>query len=835
MTSKDATQKHLLEQALLRAVMESSTDLVFFKNPLGIHLGCNRTFAASLGYTEDEVVGRHDRDLFDGDTADRLGQQDRQVLASGKLGRYEHRVTRPEGQSTLYDTLKIPLFDPDAKPIGIVGISRDVTERKTMVDGLRTSEAKLRAIIDYAAIGIILSDHNRVMIEANPAISNMLGYRREEMIGQSSLSLFHPDDLDFANTRITQLFSGEIDRYDTDRRYVAKDGHTVWAHVVVTCLRDQSGAPEFTLGLVEDITERKRMETELRNSEELFRSLYMDAPLPYLFLSIPDATILNVNTTWLELLGYERYEVVGHWIGEFVSENSRTILANEFPHFVNRDKVSGPTFEFSRKDGSVRLVTIDGRISCNAAGEPQHTHCIITDITERKAAEQKIKFLAFHDSLTGLSNRLLAKDRLEQAMAHGERLHHKTALLFLDLDHFKRVNDSLGHPIGDSLLKAVALRLRDCVRETDTISRQGGDEFLIILSSISDTEAVARVATKILERMNASFSIDGYELATSISIGIAVGPDDGADFDTLLKRADTAMYHAKEAGRNAYRFYTEQMNHEASEYLHIHNSLQRALDQGEFVLYYQPQISIATGKVIGAEALIRWNHPDLGLVPPSRFIPVAEDSGLIVPIGEWVLIEACRQAAEWHKQGLPDLVMAVNLSAVQFKRGDLVSNVQAALTSSGLDPSCLELELTESILIKDTANVLLTVQHLKALGIKLSIDDFGTGYSSLAYLKRFEVDKLKIDQSFIRDITTTPNDNVIVHAIVQMARSMGLKTLAEGVEDAGALESLRCHDCDEVQGFHFARPMPPDLFLDYVSGCHRTPAHDQKELAIACH
>ena len=372
--------------------------------------------------------------------------------------------------------------------------------------------------------------------------------------------------------------------------------------------------------------------------------------------------------------------------------------------------------------------------------------------------------------------------------------------------------------------------------DTDTISRQGGDEFLIVLPDLRGTDAITPVLLKIRERLQAPFELDGHELSTSASMGVAIYPDDGLDFDTLLKKADTAMYRAKDAGRNSYRFFDEQMNIEAVEHLRLKNGLSRAIARAEFVLHYQPQIDLNTGSIVGAEALLRWNHPELGMIPPARFIPVAEDSGLIVPIGEWVIREACRQGVAWQAAGLPPLVMAVNLSAVQFKRSDVEQTVTQALSATGFDPHLLELELTESILIHDTANVLASVRRLKVLGVKLSIDDFGTGYSSLSYLKRFDVDKLKIDQSFIRDLGTDPDDAAIILAIIQMARSLNLKTIAEGVEDAGILEQLRLFKCDEAQGYHFARPMPAqalaDFLADHIAARASTLRNGRSEFAL---
>ena len=438
-------------------------------------------------------------------------------------------------------------------------------------------------------------------------------------------------------------------------------------------------------------------------------------------------------------------------------------------------------------------------------------------LLERAEAERRIEFIAFHDSLTGLPNRQLAVDRLQQAIAFAERERAQVALLFLDLDNFKGINDSLGHDIGDTLLKEVTVRLGRCLRSTDTLSRQGGDEFLIILADVRDSESIAHVADHLLEQLKAPFEIEHRQLVSTVSIGIAVFPDDGRDFGTLLRKADTAMYHAKASGRNTYRFYMEQMNTNADERLKIRNWVAQALEHDQFVLHYQPQIDLATGATVGAEALIRLQHPLEGLVPPGRFIPVAEDSGLIIPIGEWVLRQACRQAAAWRAAGWPDLVVAVNLSAVQFKRHDLEKTILDALAEAGLPPENLELELTESLLIENAEHVLAMIKQLKAHGLRFSIDDFGTGYSSLAYLKRFSVDRLKIDQSFIHDLLADPEDAAIVRAIIQMSRTLGVATIAEGVEDDATRILLREMGCVEAQGYWFGRPLPPESFSEYLS------------------
>ena len=451
----------------------------------------------------------------------------------------------------------------------------------------------------------------------------------------------------------------------------------------------------------------------------------------------------------------------------------------------------------------------------------------VEDISQQLAAEEKINYLANHDTLTGLPNRLLLQDRLEQALAHAQRGGGKVALMCLDLDNFKAVNDSLGHACGDALIKAVAVRLLEAIRSTDTISRQGGDEFLIVLPALRDAEEAAEVMLKVMSSFQEPFNIESNELTASVSVGIAFYPDDGGDVEELLKHADIAMYQAKESGRNDYRFFDAKMHTEAVEQLNMSNGLRRALERKEMLLHYQPLHDLGSGAVIGAEALLRWNHPERGLIPPMQFIPFAEESGLIVPIGEWVLHEACRQMVQWHKAGAPNLVIAVNLSARQFQRADLEQSVISALELSSMDPSLLELELTESILISDTENVLNTVQCLKSLGVKLSIDDFGTGYSSLSYLKRFAVDKLKIDRSFVMDLTSDPDDAAIVRAIIQMAKNLGLKTIAEGVEDQATKERLRLFNCDQAQGYYFAKPMSADEFTAYLVErmCFRERGH----------
>ncbi len=555
----------------------------------------------------------------------------------------------------------------------------------------------------------------------------------------------------------------------------------------------------------------------LHESERRWRKIFEHAPIGAAIIA-PDYRLLNVNEALCRLLDRHRENLLTSDFRDSLHPDERrqeearmqTLQEGSTDHYSSESRCQ-------TRDGRALWVRISTSLVRDERGQPLYYLSMIEDIDLRKTAEEQINYLAFHDALTGLPNRQLAKDRLDHAIAYAAREKSGVALLHLDLDHFKAINDSLGHSIGDELLKEMATKLDDCIRDTDTLCRLGGDEFLIILANVIDPEIISSIAVKVQETLGATFRIQGHELTTSVSIGITVYPDDGRDFDILLKKADTALYKAKENGRNAYQFYTEQMNNEAVEYLKIRNGLRQALIHDEFLLHYQPQINLADGKVVGVEALIRWRHPELGVLQPSRFITIAEDSGLIVPIGDWALRQACKQAVEWRRIGLPPIIVAVNLSAVQFKRGDIEKSVLQALHESGHDPNYLELELTESILIQDTSRAMDTLTRLKEMGMKLSIDDFGTGYSSLSYLKRLNVDKLKIDQSFVRDMVNNKNDAAIVQAIIQMARSLGLQVIAEGVEDEQLVSMLFHQQCHEAQGYHFARPMAPGAFVDYMA------------------
>ncbi len=552
----------------------------------------------------------------------------------------------------------------------------------------------------------------------------------------------------------------------------------------------------------------------------LYQYLFEHAKIGMALCSAKDNRLELVNTAFARIHGYEPGELIGVSPGEiFAPEcmgrpNPATVGKNAY--FCATDDVSFETVHV-KKDGTPVEVSVHVTVLRDHNGVIVHRITNLYDITERRSIEKQMEFLAHHDPLTGLPNRVLVKDRFDHAIMYAQRNNSKTALLCIDLDGFKTINDSLGHTVGDEVLKMVSARLKNVLRKTDTVSRQGGDEFILILPEITDTKGIViPIVRKLLESFREPFQAGGHTLFASVSIGIALAPDDGETFESLLQKSETAMYKAKEMGRNTYCFYTNRMNADMAEQLKLQSDLLQAVDQDEFILYYQPQIDLVNGRIIGAEALIRWHHPQMGMVPPMKFIPMAESSGAIVRIGQWVIKEACRQASLWHQRGI-DITIAVNISPIQFKRGNLEGVVREALEKTGLSPCHLELEVTESTMMHDTENTLRTVQSLREIGVQFSIDDFGTGYSSLSYLKRFAVNKLKIDQSFVRDILKDQEDAIIVKTIIQMAKSLNLKTIAEGVENAEVLAVLEQYGCDEVQGYYFAKPMDSGEFENYYN------------------
>ena len=558
--------------------------------------------------------------------------------------------------------------------------------------------------------------------------------------------------------------------------------------------------------------EKQQADAALRESEAKFRGLLESAPDSMLIVN-DRHEILMVNRQFEAMFGYDRAEVIGKDMGMLIPScllPNRDAHGDCNHHPTRRRPEQGGEFFARRKDGSEFPV----EISQSPLETPNGliVSAAIRDITERKLYEDQLEYQANHDGLTGLPNRNLLVDRLGQALLAGERHRRQVAVLFADLDHFKVINDSLGHDLGDRLLQIVAERLTTCVRANDTVARQGGDDFVIILSDLTESEDAALVAQKIQLAVNRPVEIDNHNFELSCSIGISIYPKDGRDAPTLLKNADVAMFRVKEQGRGTFQFFTEELNERVVARMTMERCLRRALEHDEFSVHYQPQVDLASGRMIGIEALLRWQSPELGPVSPAGFIPLAEETGLIIPIGEWVLQTACRQNKVWQDRGLLPLTMAVNLSPRQFWHPGLIATVTRVLRDSGLEPRSLELEITEGMVMRDVESALAMLRELKGLGVQLSMDDFGTGYSSLSHLKRFPFDKLKMDISFVREVTSDAGSAAIARTIIAMAHNLSLRVIAEGIETEGQLSYLRAHGCNEMQGFYFSRPLPSPAF-----------------------
>ena len=708
-----------------------------------------------------------------------------------------------------------------------------------------------QVILETAGVGIVFI-RRRSLVRCNQRFAEIFGHAdAADLTGSANVSLFSSQAAFHALGKAAypamargQPFKGEV-------QMKRRDGTLFWAHLTGKLVNPANTA-EGSIWIIDDISEQRFAQAQLESvlSEQ---SLILDnAMVGIVFLRDRHAT--QCNASFEAILGYAP--------GELHGKSSRTWYMSEQDWVDATERCYAPlaqgrAFEdvmvLRKKDGTpiycdVRAKAIDVHdlskgsiwigmdISARKRAEDAllqaradleqlvdlRTHELSRTVQalEKKAQEQKeaeahIQRLAHFDALTGLPNRLLLGDRCQHALHQAQRKRHQVALMFLDLDHFKNINDSLGHRVGDEVLVELATRLQAAVREQDTVSRLGGDEFILLLPD-TDAAGATRVAEKLLQAALQPIQLEQHELTVTPSIGIALYPQDGSDLDTLSRRADAAMYRAKEDGRNSYRFFTPEIQAYSERTLLIDSALRRALERQQFELLYQPQIAMASGHTVGVEALLRWNHPELGAISPAEFIPVAEGNGLILPIGEWVLRSATAQLAQWIARGMAPLTMAVNLSAVQFRHANLPQLVSSILAQAGLAPALLELELTEGVAMTHPLSAIAVMNDLHQRGVRMSIDDFGTGYSSLSYLKRFQVYKLKIDQSFVRDITEDPDDKAIVGAIISMAASLGLKTIAEGVETEGQLAFLRARGCDEAQGFYFSPPLSAAAFEDFV-------------------
>ncbi len=677
---------------------------------------------------------------------------------------------------------------------------------------LRASEARFRGIFENTSLGVVLVDREGRLAETNPALHAMLGREDGGLRGAGLADLGHPNDLARTRAGLNALFDGARERLRLETRFLAPDGEVVWLRLDAALARGLAPAQALVVGVVEDVTARKRMEDELRMAAQVFHNTSEG-----IFVADAGQRIIHVNPAFEALTGYSGEEAAGKRLEFLGSGRHDAAFYAAIQDALDREGRWQGEIWNRGKGGETLVVWLDYSAVRDATGAVVNHVAVFNDITARKQTEERLAHQVNHDPLTDLPNRVLFEERLDRALTRAARSHKLVALMFIDLDGFKAINDVHGHLMGDKLLQAVAERLLDCTRQGDTVARIAGDEFTVVLEDVDEAGDVAVVADKILARFREPFRVDGIELPVTASIGIGLFPTDARDAATLIRLADEAMYAAKGGGRDRYRFRSDALNSRAAQRLTLESALERALSNDEFRLHYQPIFDLRTRRLAGVEALLRWQPPGGRLRDPHDFLPYLEQSEQIIAVGEWVLREACAQAAAWHRQGRSDLVLAVNLSPLQLYRGDLVAAVTDTLRASGLPAERLELEFPEAAVAEPSLPgaadgldraVLLTA--LKSLGVRLAVGGFGTGHASFARLRRLPVDLLKIDPSFVRDLGADPADEGIVEAMIALAHSLDMGVAAVGVERQDQLDWLRRHACDLGQGHLFARPAPPE-------------------------
>ncbi len=709
-------------------------------------------------------------------------------------------------QDSFADAVDLWLYITLISAVGLTILSFN-EQRRRVQNNLEKSERNLKRAQQIVKMGSWQFDPSKNKLTLSEEAYAILGLSKHQTVKFETLrDCVHPDDRKAADEIWQAALHGTacdfVHRIDVE-------GQIKWVRENAQMEPAIAGKSPVLLGICRDITKDKQIEEDLRLAARVF-----EGSGEGILITDTELRILSVNKAFTQVTGYTLEEVRGKKPHIMASgKHDRKFYQDMW------DSINSTGFwqgEILDKDKYGRIYPKLASISAIKGEEGTVTHymSIFADISARKEAEKHIENLAYYDVLTGLPNRTLLHDRLGQLLAASHRDNQEFALLFLDLDRFKYVNDSMGHGVGDELLKAVALRLQGDIREGDTVSRIGGDEFIVLLRD-TDADSAARVADKMLKALEITFDIGDLQIATHASIGISIFPDNGNEADTLIKHADAAMYRVKEEGRNNFQFFTPEMNFHANQLFSMEKDLRLALERNEFLLYFQPQLSLKSGKLCGAEALIRWQHPKNGFVSPADFIAVAEETGQILPIGEWVLRSACSQLAAWRQQGLPLFTMSVNLSIRQLRQPNLGQLVASILAENGLQPADLELEITEGIMMEAPAAMTILSQ-LHELGVNLSIDDFGTGYSSMSYLKKLPVNKLKIDQSFVRDIISDENDASIVRSIIGLGHQFNLQVIAEGVETLEQLDFLHLGSCDEIQGYYFSRPLPALEFVQFI-------------------
>ena len=861
MLAYDMTEHLKAESALketekrLSAIITSAPIILFTIDLNGIITMSEGLGLKSLNLKPGEVVGKSVFDLYrDNPTGIALlrkslnGESARDVLEVGGI---------------YFETRCSPLKDEEGKNRGVMGLCIDITETKKMEQTLRQRESFEKLITSFSSKFINLAPEkvNDGIAKALKSIGETIGMDRIFMFLQKSPEMAIPgfqwraegveadpdSDKPFPVAQYPWFFqklsNGEVidlasvedlpteasaERKLIQNRKVQSTvfvpmiyGEKLLGFLTFSTLRSKKVWTEEHLALLKmtgemfaNALERRRAEAALVESEQKFRELFNNANDAIFLYPLSDEAIpgkfLEVNDIACQKLGYSRAELLNMTPLDIVGPEDLNAMPKVYKKSLRQEHI---TYEKVHVTKSGLRIPVEVNSHTFSRDGQRAVLSIARDVTERKRAEETIRRQAYYDPLTNLPNRMLFKDRLEQAMTHAHRNKQSLGVIILDLDRFKNINETLGHVLGDRLLVAVAERLLASMQEGETMARFGGDEFTLLLPQVNQVDEATQHAQKIIEILAEPFKIDNHELHLTNSMGIAFYPDDGENAEVLLKNAETAMYRAKEQGRNNFQLYASVMNVSAFKQLLMENSLRRALEKEEFVVHYQPQIDLASRKMVGVEALVRWQHPDLGLVFPTEFIGLAEDTGLIVPIGEWMIKKVCQQNKKWQDMGLPKVCISVNLSARQFQQRNLVTSIAKVISETGIDPQYVGFEITESIAMKNADFTISALNELQKMKTHLSLDDFGTGYSSLSYLKRFPLETLKIDRSFVRDIATDPNDAAIVTAVIALAHSLKLSVVAEGVETEGQIAFLKSHQCDQVQGYYFSHPLSEDQFF----------------------
>ena len=789
----------------LKAVLDEVPVRIFWKDKNLHYLGCNPAFAEDAGVASpQDIIGKDDYQLSWKEQAELYCADDRRVMESGvaKLS-YEEPQTTPDGKTIWVSTSKVSLQNSAHETIGVLGIYQDVTEQKQATEQLKEQVLRNQLILQATQDGFWLSDLEGRLREVNETYCRMSGYSMDELLTMHISDVEASENPAETQTHIQRILETGFDCFET--RHRRKDGSILELEVSTALVGE--GKDRLFFAFLRDITERKQSQAELRIAATAFETHES------LIITDANSVIIRANQAFIYETGYASDEIIGQTPRLFRSGHHDEAFYKAMWEIISRTgKWQGEVWD-RRKNGEIypKWLTISAVKGAN--GSVTHYVGSHIDITERKAAENEIQHLAFYDPLTQLPNRRLLMDRLQQAFASSTRSNRDGALLFLDLDNFKNLNDTLGHDIGDLLLQQVALRLQSCVREGDTVARLGGDEFVLLLEDLSEqvieaAEQAEAIGKKILAVLNQPYQLAAHKYHSTPSIGVTLFNGHQQAMDELMQQADIAMYQAKQDGRNTLRFFDPKMQETINARATLEGELRNALERQQFHLYYQIQVDDLK-QALGAEVLIRWIHPEHGMISPMQFIPLAEETGLILPIGLWVLETACAQLKAWEQNALTrDLVLAVNVSARQFSQADFVVQVQAVVQRFGINPARLKLELTESMLVENVKGIIATMSTLKEMGIQFSLDDFGTGYSSLQYLQKLPLDQLKIDQSFVRDMAVDAEDNAIVQTIIAMAKGLKLDIIAEGVETEEQRQLLHYLGCDHYQGYLFGKPVP---------------------------